>query len=383
MNYPLNLSLAVRRLILVLAFLAVTAAGTQAQIGGAAAIFLQIEPDSRAAGMGNSGVALADNASAIFWNPAGLADQRGAEFSLTHAQWLPALTSDLFYEYLVGKYHIEGIGTVGGHVTFLNLGRQEWRDENNVPLGEFRSYELAVGGSYGMNVTRNLSLGTSLRFIYSNLAGGVEVGGQDTKAGVSVGVDLAALYRAPQFAVSGMTMKPTLGINLANMGPTIQYSDAAQSDPIPTNLRFGAALRTEFDEFNALNLALDFNKLLVDRNGDDVKPFYQAIFSSWGGRDVCLSTPERCAAGEGFERVGVFRQLTVGTGAEYWYNNLFALRTGLFYEDPYQGNRKFLTFGAGIRYNIVGVDFSYIYPMEEDSPLANTMRFSVLLNMGR
>ncbi len=79
----------------------------------------------------------------------------------------------------------------------------------------------------------------------------------------------------------------------------------------------------------------------------------------------------------------MLRQITVGTGLEYWYNDLFAFRTGFFYEDPYNGNRKFLTFGAGIRYNLIGVDFSYIYPLEDESPLANTLRFSLLLNVLR
>src|SRR5690606_22450133 len=105
--------------------------------------------------------------------------QRGAEISLTHANWLPALTSDLFYEYLVGKYHWEGVGTLGGHSTFLSLGEQEYRDEDNTPLGVFRSYELAVGASYGRNVTERLALGTGLRLIYSNLSGGAAVGGPE------------------------------------------------------------------------------------------------------------------------------------------------------------------------------------------------------------
>lgn len=372
------------RLLALTAILLISLPIANAQVGGAAVIFLQIEPDSRAAGMGNAGVALADNAGAVFWNPAGLATQRGGEVSFTHANWLPALVSDLFYEYLVGKYHVEGIGTFGGHVTFLNLGEQEHRGPDNEELGTFRSYELAVGGAYAREITDNLSLGVGLRFIYSNLTGGVQVGETQTHAGTSVGVDLGALYRFNEFDAGGVMLRPSVGINLANMGPKIGYTvgSAGRNDPIPTNIRFGGAVEARFDDYNRLTWAIDFNKTLIDFDSTGSKPFYQAIFSSWKSITICRSNPVGGQCPDE-ENVSVLRQITIGTGLEYWYDNLFAMRAGFFYEDPYNGNRKFLTFGAGIRYNFVGVDFSYIYPLEEDSPLANTMRFSLLLNILR
>lgn len=359
----------------------------QAQIGGAAVVFLQIEPDSRAAGMGNAGVALADNAYAIFWNPAGLADQRGTEASLTHSNWLPEFNAGLFYEYFVAKHHVPGWGTFGAHLTYLFLGEHEGRDAQNNPTGNFKSYDLALGGSYAVKVSDNLSLGTGLRLIYSNLAPGQVVGSQETKAGVSAGFDVAALYESPTFNLGGMNTHVNLGFNLANMGPKIQYSDNAQSDPIPTNLRFGYGLTFEFDEYNKLTWATDFNKMLIRAEVDTVNginrsdPFYKALITSWRPIEICQGTVDSCRDDPSkLESLGVMDQLTVGTGLEYWYNNLFALRGGYFYENPYNGNRQFLTFGAGLRYNIVGVDFSYIYALEENHPLANTMRFSLLLN---
>ena len=352
--------------------------------------FLQIEPDSRAAGMGMTGVGVANNASALYWNPAGLAGQVGAEITFTHAPWLPALGADLFYEYLAGKYAVEGLGTFAGHVTYLNLGEQERTDAQGNVLGTFKSYDLAIGASYGTNIMENLAVGTGLRLIYSNLAGGVEVEGQATRAGVAVGVDLGLLW-TPQ--VGDGKIEPSLGFNLSNMGPTIQYSDSDQADAIPTNLRFGGAVGVNLDEFNSITWALDLNKLLVSRNEDGgYDPFYQAIFSSWGSQEVDLNVgdntnkpgvPNDCSADPTCESIGVLRQLTLGTGLEYWYSDLFALRTGYFFEDPANGNRKFLTFGAGIRYSLVGVDMSYIYALEENSPLAEQIRFSVMLNINR
>lgn len=350
--------------------------------------FLQIEPDSRSAGMGMTGVAVADNAYAPFWNPAGLAGQEGTEVSLTHAPWLPALGADLSYNYISGKHSMGKAGTLGGHFTYFNLGQQDWTDEQGNPLGEFKSYELAAGLSYGVEVGGGVSLGAGARYIFSSLVGGDILDG--SQPGQSIGFDLGMIYDAPQFDAGGMGVTPSLGVNLANMGPSIKYLDNGVPNAIPTNLRFGTGLEFEFDEFNRLTTALDLNKLIVSRDSSgDYDPFYEALFSSWGERvvDTSAGSLGACSEREGTENecetVGVLRQLTLGAGLEYWYNDLLALRGGYFYEDPANGNREFLTFGAGIRYNVVGFDLSYIYALEENSPLADQLRFSLLLNVPR
>ena len=347
----------------------------RAQVGGASVIFLMIEPDSRAAGMGNAGVALADNANAIFWNPAGLAYQEGTEAGLTHSNWLSELDAGLFYEYLVAKHRVGDLGTFGAHVTFLNLGEHERRDEFGDVTGNFRSYDLAAGLSYGKKLSDHFSLGGGARLIYSDLADGT-INGQQTNPGVSVGVDLAGLYRTSSFRLAGTDATFSAGFNLANLGPGITYTESdSTSDPIPTNLRFGYAFSFELDDYNTITLANDFSKMLVDSDSAGAKPFYEAMFTSWEAQRVKLNpnADEPTA-------LSTFEQLIIGLGAEYWYQDRFALRTGYFYEHPYNGAREFLTFGGGLRYNIVGIDFSYIYALEEDHPLANTMRFSLLLD---
>jgi hypothetical protein len=358
------------------------------QVASATAIFLMIEPDSRSAGMGNTGVALADNANAIFWNPAGLGFQRGTEFGLTHSTWLPKLNAGLYYEYLVGKHHIDGVGTVGGHVTYLFLGQHECRTANNVLCGTFNSYDLAAGATFARQFSDRFSLGTSVRGIYSKLADGRK--NLSVKPGISVGVDLAGLYRSSTFDLGGIDTRARAGFNLANMGPSISYLEADSAsapDPIPTNLRFGYSFTFDFDEYNSLTFSNDFTKILTDVQeevqGDSLvagepRPWYEAVFSSWRSIQVDPNTSDTDPG----RKLSVIDQLLVGVGAEYWYNQLFALRGGYFYEHPFNGNREFLTLGAGLRYNIFGVDFSYIYALEENNPLANTMRFSVLFNLG-
>ncbi|MDT0630489.1 type IX secretion system outer membrane channel protein PorV [Rubrivirga sp. S365] len=360
--------------------------------------FLQIEPDSRAAGMGMTGVALADNAYAPFWNPAGLAEQDGAQVSFTYAPWLPALGTDLAYNYLTGVYGLGSAGTLGGHFTYFDLGEQIATDERGESLGTFSSYEIAAGVSYGYPVTENLSVGTGARFIYSNLTGGASLGpSTPVDAAASFGVDLGVKYTAPDIGL-GESSRPSVAFNLANMGPRISYTENNDfPDAIPTTLRFGGALDTKIDEFNRIIVALDLNKVLV--NGEvneegrlEFDPFYKALFSSWGSREVASTfDPEGRTCDERredpeapqCETISALKSLTLGAGLEYWYNDLLALRGGYFYEDPANGNRQFLTLGTGIRYSLVGVDISYIYALEEESPQSNQLRFSLLLNIPR
>ncbi len=348
---------------------------SHAQVGITSVPFLQIEPDSRAAGMGNTGVAIADNASAIFWNPAGLGFQKGNQINFTHSEWLPQFNADLFYDYLGGKYHVKGIGTFGGHVTFLNLGEQERRGDEGQPLGRFNSHELAAGLSYGLKLNENWSIGSGVRFIYSSLADG-QVSQQSINPGSSVGVDLAAMYKSNSFKFIGNDANINAGLNISNIGPGVNYTDNAQKDPLPTMFRIGWAFNTNLDEngIHKLTIANDISKVMA-RLDSDGKPkgVVNSLFSSWGSftrntgtGEVTLSLPE---------------QLMYAVGTEYWYNDLFAIRGGYYYEDPNNGDRQYMTLGAGIRYKFVGVDFSYINTLgAENHPLANTTRFGLLLN---
>ena len=364
--------------------------------------FLQIEPDSRASGMGMTGVAVADNAYAPFWNPAGLAGQEGTEVSFTYAPWLPALGANLSYNHLSAKHGMGDLGTLGGHFTYFDLGTQVATDDQGNVLGDFSSFELALGASYGYPVTENFSVGTGARLIYSNLTDGADVGGAETSAGVSFGADLGLKYTAPDIGL-GQSSRPTLAVNLANMGPGISYTEFNEvPDAIPTTLRFGGALDTQIDEFNRVLLALDLNKIVVNPTSveqpdgtfrTEYDPFYEALFTSWQTRLVKVDRSgeegncEDLAADDNPDNncpeISGLRSLTLGTGLEYWYNDLLAMRTGYFYEDPANGNRQFLTFGLGIQYSLLSVDISYIYALQEASPLADQLRFSLLLNVPR
>jgi hypothetical protein len=339
--------------------------------------FLLISPDSRAGGMGEANVAIADNAAAMFWNPAGLGFQRGMDFNFTHANWLPAFNADLFYDNLTMKRYFPGYGTFGLGVTYLNLGETEIRTAQNVAAGVIKSYEFAITGSYGVRLSQTFAVGTSVRFIRSALTNVGAGNEQGAGIGTSISFDLALLWR-PQFQ-GYLADRFSFGLNISNIGPKMTYIDEAQADPLPTNLKVGFAYKILNDKFNSLTFAADFNKLLVNRVtpiiGTDTlgNPIYgrpkvdnvfQAMISSWGGSS------------------GGLRSFTMGLGVEYWYGapQLLALRAGYFYEDPEFGGRRYLTFGAGVRYSAFGVDFSYINSVEETHPLDGTVRLSLVLN---
>jgi len=384
------------KLIVVTAAFTFFAAPVNAQVGITSVPFLQIEPDSRGAGMGNTGVALADNAAAVFWNPAGLAFQRGSQLSITHSNWLPNFNVDLFYDYVVGKTYIEGIGTIGGHLTYLNLGEQlQTAEDSPEVINRFNSFELAAGLSYGFEISKNFALGTGFRLIYSSLADGFvgggagAVGAQEVNPGVSVGLDFGLMYKSNPFSIGARNASLNAGFNLANVGPGIQYTDNAQEDPLPTILRFGWAFTMDLDQegINTITVANDISKIMARQEAVEVQvgdtttvefravgPF-EALVESWDSFDRSINP----TTGETVS-LSLMEQFMIGTGLEYWYDKTFAIRTGFYYEDPNNGDRKFVTFGAGLRYDFFGVDFSYIQTIESDHPLAGTLRFSVLFD---
>ncbi|MCK4559206.1 MAG: type IX secretion system outer membrane channel protein PorV [Calditrichia bacterium] len=333
--------------------------------GESAVPFLLIAPDARPGGMGETGVAMAENATAIWWNPAGLAfqyedsetDKKG-EASLMHVKWLPQFNfSDLWYDYLAARYYIDGIGMLGASITFLNLGTNHATDENGNDLGTFDSKEYALTVSYATKIKENLGIGVNLKFIKSDLTDkNLQVGSENRDGrSSSFAIDLGVKW-IPAYEFLGNRL--SLGANLANFGPKMTYIDENQADPLPTNLRFGIAYKLLDDEFNQINLVYDANKLLVNRDGNSSDNVFKAVFYSAWTQDI--------------------RKITHSVGMEYWYGNLIALRAGYFYEDNKYGGRQFMTFGAGLKYYVFGIDFGYI-SASEDHPLSDTMRFSLLV----
>jgi len=350
---------AIRLLLVVVLAISPGLIHAQSQAGG---IFLLIAPGARAGGMGEANVAVANDAYASYWNPAGLSFLDNQELAAMHVNWLPGLADDLYYEFMAYRRRVENLGTLGAHFVYLSLGEQVRTNEDSPePIERFYSYMWNLSLSYGAKLTPNSGFGINAKIYRQFLA--PEGAGAEDKVGASTdfAFDLAYLNK------NVFTDRLHFGANLSNLGPKIAFYDEEQGDPAPTQLRVGINLAVLQGEYNTINVVYDASKMLVARKEDGTAvPVYKAIFTSW------VDDPF-------YDEIN---QILHNFGAEYWYNEMFAIRIGGFY----QVSGDFMTddglpiptFGAGIRYNRYGFDFGYIAG-DEDHPLNNTMRFS--LNM--
>lgn len=224
----------------------------------AGAIFLLISPGARAGGMGEAQVAVADDAYASFWNPAGLAFLKGSEMALMHVNWLPNLADDMYYEFFAYRKHFPYLGTLGGHLIYLNLGEQIRMGESAEDyLGTFTSYMMAFTLSYSSLLSPKSSLGINAKVSYQHLtefgAGGEKGKGTSTDFGFDIG------YLRKEFLSPNLT----IGLTITNIGPKVSFIDPAQADPQPTNFTLGFNYALVNSEFNKLYLVYDVDKLLV------------------------------------------------------------------------------------------------------------------------
>jgi hypothetical protein len=351
--------------------------------------FLMISPDARAGGMGDAGVASDADVNSIHWNPSKLAFvDKTMGIGISYTPWLRELVPDINLAYLSFFYKTKKRGAFGASLRYFSLGSITFTDANGTTIGQFTPNEFAVDAAYGVKLSKTFSAGGAVRYIQSNLTGGAFVDGAATKTARGVGVDVSALWRKDKIRLSkDKFMRSAIGIDVANIGSKMSYSNLETvSDFQPCNLRLGASLTFQLDDFNSISIEVDANKLLVP-----TPPIYKRDSTGGivqkNGQDVILlgknpNVGETQGIIESFyDAPGgskeEFREINYATGIEYWYNHLFALRAGFFYESPYKGNRKYFTLGAGVKYNVFGLDFAYLIPTQQRNPLENTLRFTL------
>ncbi|MGI4020816.1 MAG: type IX secretion system outer membrane channel protein PorV [Janthinobacterium lividum] len=329
--------------------------------------FLTISPDARSGAIGDAGVALGSDKNANYWNPSKLAFmENGDQLSLSYSPWLRRLVPDINLAYLSYAHKLDDRNTVGLSLKYFNLGKIQLVDINQQNQGTYSPNELAIDASFARKFGENFSLGTSLRYIYSNLSNGSFSDGQQTKAGQAVAADVSLYYKTPtQFL--GEDNLFAVGANISNIGSKISYTETGKKYFLPTNLRIGVANTIYLDSYNELTVTLDANKLLVPSNANSTASVPAGIFGSFS--DVGLS--------------GELKEINLAGGLEYLYNRQFALRGGYFYENPNRGNRKYLTLGVGFKYQAFNIDFSYLVANELQSALANTLRFTLGYSFGK
>ena len=357
-----------------------------------AAPFLMISPDARAGGMGDLGVATGADAASIHWNPGKLAfAENKMGFALSYTPWLRALVPDINLAYLsgYGKIGKKGNQTLAGSLRYFSLGDITFTDINGNTIGQFRPNEFAIDLAYARELAKGFSGGLALRYVFSNLTGGINVGGADTRPGMAAAADLGFFYKNESVEVAKKKTIITAGLVFSNIGSKMSYTNLDEEDFLPMNLRLGLGFRMFFDKHNSLGIYADFNKLLVPTpprylkttpggNVDSLDFNGQRIIEA--GKDPNVSVPAGLFQSFGDAPGGAaeeFAEIQISVGMEYWYQKLFAVRAGYFHEAEVKGNRRYVTVGAGIRYNVFGLDFAYLIPVQQRHPLENTLRFTL------
>lgn len=343
--------------------------------------FLMISPDARAGGMGDLGVSTSADANSIHWNPSKLAfAEKKTGFAVSYTPWLKALVNDIFLGYLAGYTRIDNNQAIGGSLRYFSLGNITFTDNDGNAIRDFKPNEFALDVAYSRKLSKNLSGGIALRFIHSNLTGGITVQGSESKAGNTGAADVSVFYQK-DIELGDKDAVFTTGLNISNIGAKISYTETGTKNFLPINLRLGPGIRIKLNEFNDLGFHLDFNKLLVP-----TPPIYGAD-STDGSKDVIIfgQDPDVSVAQGIFQSFGdapnggseELKEVNIAFGMEYWYDKQFAFRAGYFNESELKGNRKYFTLGAGLRYNVFGIDLAYLIPTQQRNPLENTLHFTL------
>jgi hypothetical protein len=341
--------------------------------------FLRISPDARSGGMGDIGVATSADATSGFWNMGKVAfNESKGGIAATYTPWLKNLVNDVYLASLSGYYKFDETQAFNASLRYFSLGNIQFTDQNGTLNGNGKPREFGIDMGYSRKLSDKLGLGIALRYINSDLASGAPSGGNTYKAGTSVAGDIGFYYDSKNDLGDGFAF----GVTLTNLGSKISYTgNADNKDYIPANLGFGSTWTKNFNEDNKLTFGLDINKLMVPT--PPAQPYTQEELDKYRSYPVVTSWFKSFSdAPGGFSEE--LKEFQISTGAEYWYKNQFALRAGYFYEDKTKGNRRYFTTGIGVKYNIFGLNFSYLLPSGSgvtQNPLSNTLRFSILFDL--
>lgn len=361
--------------------------------------FLLIASDARAAGMGDMGVATSVDAYSQQWNQSKYAFSLAKSgIGVSYTPYLSKLVNDIFLGNVTYFNRLTDRSAFAVSFKYFSLGEIEIvQDEFSEALIE-KPNELTLDASYSLRLADQFSMAVGLRYLRSDLR--IQAVDANAQAASSIAVDISGYYQSEENAYDSFNGRSRLGFAIQNLGPSIKYDDAGRENFLPTTLRLGGGFDFIFDEYNTLGLTAEVTKLLVptppilgfvdivqegdtEANGqqDPNEPtiivegqsndvsFVKGIFQSFGD------------APGGFSEE--LKEFTWALGAEYKYQESFAFRAGYFNESDEKGARKFFALGAGFKYTTINIDLSYLFSASKvQSPLENTLRFSLTFNFG-
>jgi hypothetical protein len=344
---------------------------------------LMVAPDARSSGMGDVGAATSPDASAQHWNAAKYAfSENEMGGVLGYSPWLRNLVPDVNIAYLSFFWKYREIEAVAATLRYFSLGAMQIVDNQGGIQSEASPYELAFDVAWTRKFGDNFSASLTARYIRSDLIGGVASGG-DGGYGASMrpanafSFDVGAYYQIPM----GRDEMLAFGMTLTNLGTKINYSDEASGYFLPMNMRIGGRYSIPIDEDNHISFAVDLNKLLVptpkSREADSTGTFN----NSGNDMSVPLAILSSFAdAPYGFTEE--LAEINFGLGAEYTYRKMLFGRAGFYYDSKRKGNRRYLTFGAGLKYNFMQLDIAYYVPFTNNDPMGNTVKLSLAMYLG-
>ena len=342
-----------------------------------------IAPDARAAGMGDVGAATDPDVVSQYWNPAKYPFTISrAGVSLNYTPWLRQLVSDIDLAYLVGYYRIGDYSAVSGSLRYFSLG-EVYTNSSMTGADDMtiNPYEMSLDVAYSLMLSEHFSISAGVRWIYSDLTYDYT---EDTSPGSAFAADIAMYYQN-YINLGPRECQLGLGLNISNIGSKITFGGDDNSEFIPTNLRLGASLMIPIDEYNRFTIAADANKLLVptypkQNEGESTEEYTERVqkdyydVSSISGIFKSFSD-----APNGFKEE--LQEIQWSVGAEYVYNDKFALRAGYHHESENKGNRKYFTLGGGFRMNVFSLDVGYVISTAQSNPLDQTLRFTLAFDM--
>ena len=367
--------------------------------------FVLIASDARAASMGDMGVATSVDAFSQQWNSSKYAfSETKSGIGVSYTPYLSKLVNDIFLGNVTYFNRLDERSAFAASFRYFSLGDIEFRNDEFSEALIQRPNELTIDASYALRLSDQFAMSVAMRYLRSNLRlTGVD--GDATPAS-TFGVDISGYYQSEEEAYADFNGRWRMGFALQNIGPKFKYDEGGEDNFQPTNLRLGAGFDFIFDQYNKVSVTAEVAKLLVptppklgdeyeytDDNGDGVYTEGEDTLGTKTRSDVLIAGKSQDVsflsgmfqsfgdAPDGFSEE--LKEFTWALGAEYVYQDSFAFRAGYFNESEDKGARKFLSLGAGFKANIVNIDLSYLFSASKvQSPLENTLRFSLTFNIG-
>ncbi len=343
---------------------------------------LSITPDARGASMGDLGAATEADVNSQFWNPSKYAFAYStAGVSLSYTPWLRKLVNDIYLANLSGYYKI-GSGdnqAVSASLRYFSLGEVSLGGGPDEPsLATINPFEMAVDVGYSRKLSEKFAMGVVLRYIYSDLGYGSQMNTGENTSASAFSADLSGYYTT--FPIIGRNeCQWSLGFNISNIGSKVSYNKGNDPAYLPANLKLGTAFTFPLADYNNLTIGLDANKILVpakprpeDYAGDNLA--YDDAVQAWKNKSSISGIFDSF-------KDNFAKRITYSVGAEYAYNQQFFLRGGYYYESKYAGNRQYFGLGAGFSLNVIKIDASYMIATAQNSPLDQTLRFTLSFDM--